>query len=82
MGEAVPAAKQNGSHIMTSTTEKNSIYLENGFANRRAYLENLADEFGIDKATVFMMAQMLGRNEDFDGLICALEDEADRLCYA
>lgn len=76
------ADKQPGAHIMTPTTDKNSIYIENGFTNRRAYLENLADEFGIDKETVFMMAQMLGRSEDFDGLVCALEDEADRLCFA
>jgi hypothetical protein len=68
---------------MTSTpnTTATSNYIENGFANRRAYLENLADEYGVDRTTVFAMAQLLGPSEDFDGLISALEDEADRLAF-
>lgn len=52
-------------------------YTANGFANRREYLESLAEDFGIDKETVFMMASMLGASEDFDGLVTALEDHAE-----
>lgn len=64
----------------TSTTSTNP-YTENGFTNRRDYLANLADEYGVDRTTVFAMAQLLGPTEDFDGLISALEDEADRLAF-
>ncbi len=52
-------------------------YTANGFANRREYLESLAEDFGIDRETVFMMASMLGASEDFDGLVTALEDHAE-----
>jgi hypothetical protein len=54
-----------------------SIYTDNGYKNRKDYLENLADEMGIDTDTVFMMASVLGSSEDFDGLVTSLEDMAD-----
>jgi len=47
-------------------------YTANGFANRRAYLESLCQEY--DRDTVLMLAGMLGPSEDFDGLVTALED--------
>ena len=50
-------------------------YKEAGFANRRAYLESLCEEFDRDK--VYMLASMLGSSEDFDGLVTMLEDDAD-----
>lgn len=56
-----------------------SIYTDEGYKNRRDYLECLADDFGLPVDTVLMLASMLGPNEDFDGLICALEDAADEL---
>jgi len=56
-----------------------SIYTEEGYKNRRDYLETLAADFGLDTSTVFALAGILGPNEDFDGLICALEDAADEL---
>ena len=51
-----------------------SIYKENGFENRRDYLDSLAEDFGIDKQTVYAMASILGSTEDFDGLVTALGD--------
>lgn len=51
-----------------------SIYKENGYASRRDYLDSLAEDFGIDKQTVYAMASILGSSEDFDGLVTALED--------
>jgi hypothetical protein len=54
-----------------------SVYTDNGYKNRKDYLENLADEMGIDTDTVFMMASVLGSSEDFDGLVTSLEDMAD-----
>ena len=41
---------------------------------RKEYLDNLADEYGIDLATVYALADMLGESEDYDGLISTLED--------
>lgn len=54
-----------------------NIYKENGYENRKEYLESLAEDYGIDYGTVSMLASMLGASEDFDGLISALEDYED-----
>lgn len=51
-----------------------NAYKENGFTSRRDYLDDLADNMGIDKSTVYTLADLLGPNEDFDGLVTALED--------
>jgi hypothetical protein len=53
-----------------------TIYQENGFESRREYLLDLADSMGIDASIVFALADMLGSNEDFDGLVTSLEDYA------
>lgn len=52
-----------------------SDYTENGFANRREYLDSLCEEF--DRSKVYALASLLGPSEDFDGLVTALEDDAD-----
>lgn len=54
-----------------------SIYTDEGYTSRRDYLENLAEDMGIEADTVFALASMLGSSEDFDGLVTALEDIAD-----
>ena len=51
-----------------------NIYQENGYANRKEYLESLVEEYGVSLETVFSLASLLGRNEDFDGLISVLEE--------
>ena len=56
-----------------------SIYTENGYENRRDYLESLADEYDVDLQAVFNLANLLGPNEDFDGLITTIEDYADQM---
>ena len=56
------------------TTTAND-YKAAGFANRREYLESLCEEF--DREKVFILASMLGANEDFDGLVTMLEDDSD-----
>jgi hypothetical protein len=50
-----------------------NIYKENGFENRRDYLESLCEEY--DREAVYALASILGSSEDFDGLITSLEDE-------
>jgi len=47
-------------------------YTANGFANRKAYLNSLCDEY--PRHVVYSIAGMLGPSEDFDGLVTALED--------
>lgn len=50
-------------------------YTAQGFADRRAYLESLCDEY--PRAIVFALASVLPPSEDFDGLLTALEDAAE-----
>jgi len=51
-----------------------SIYVQNGYANRDDYLECLAEDNEVDVETVFMLAGVLGENEDFDGLVTSIQD--------
>lgn len=51
-----------------------SVYRDHGYADRRAYLEGLADDLGVDLSIVHALADLLGPNEDFDGLVTTLED--------
>ena len=51
-----------------------SVYTDNGYSDRRDYLKSLAEEYG---DAVYILAEILGPNEDFDGLVTDLED----LCY-
>ena len=51
-----------------------SIYTDEGYKNRRDYLHQLAEEFGVDDSVVFTLADILGETEDFDGLYTTLED--------
>lgn len=48
-----------------------SVYVENGFTDRTAYLQSLVD-MGHDEVEVQTLAELLGPTEDFDGLIAAL----------
>ena len=54
-----------------------NIYIENGYKNRRDYLENLALDMGIERSVVFSLASLLGSVEDFDGLVSSLEDYSE-----
>ena len=47
-------------------------YQVNGYANRKEYLESLCEDY--DPTIVYALADMLGPNEDFDGLVTSLED--------
>ena len=50
-----------------------NIYQENGYADRDDYLTCLSEDYGVSIEDVYSLAEMLGENEDFDGLVCALE---------
>ena len=51
-----------------------NVYQENGYSNRNDYLKNMASDYGVSLSTVILLAETLGENEDFDGLVIALED--------
>lgn len=51
-----------------------SIYTDNGYANRKEYLNELREEYG---ELVNILIGVLPASEDFDGLITALEDAMD-----
>ena len=53
-----------------------TVYQEHGFKNRGEYLQALAENNGLELATVRALAAVLGPLEDFDGLVCAVEDAA------
>lgn len=54
-------------------------YQKQGFVDREEYLKNLAADFGVSYSTVKYLADALGSNEDFDGLVTELEDYANEL---
>ena len=51
-----------------------NIYQENGYEDRDDYLTCLSENYGVSIEDVYSLAEMLGENEDFDGLVSALED--------
>ena len=51
-----------------------NIYKENGYEDRDDYLNCLSEDYGVSIEDVYSLAEMLGGNEDFDGLVSALED--------
>jgi len=52
------------------------IYTDNGYTDRAEYLDSLAEEYGMDISAVLFIAEILGPNEDFDGLVTTLQDHA------
>lgn len=53
-----------------------SIYQDRGYDNRADYIESLAEECGMGLQEVWALANLLGPDEDFDGLVIACEDAA------
>jgi hypothetical protein len=53
---------------------RDTVYTRNGFADREAYLADLADRTGVAPADVQLIADLLGPEEDFDGLVSELDN--------
>jgi len=53
------------------------IYTDNGYTDRAEYLDSLAEEYGMDIIVVLNLAELLGPNEDFDGLVTTLQDYSE-----
>ncbi len=52
------------------------IYKQKGYKDRADYFNSLADEYGVSKMLVYILADMLGPSEYFDGLVSMIEDVA------
>jgi len=50
------------------------IYEQNGYDTRAEYLKYLAADHEIDLDIVLNLAEILGPDEDFDGLVTTLQD--------
>jgi len=57
----------------------NDVYVLNGYKDRKDYLESMAEEYGVSDEKVALLADILGPDEDFDGLVSTLEDLSDEL---
>jgi len=44
---------------------------------RLEYLTELAEDYGVDLNTVIALAEVLGQDEDYDGLVTSLDDIGD-----
>jgi len=51
-----------------------SPYESHGYKDRDDYLASIADEYGVPIQIVNVMADILGPEEDFDGLVISLQD--------
>ena len=54
-------------------------YTAAGYDSRDDYLRCLAEDFGVDLETVKELSDVLGPNEDFDGLVSELEDLSEMM---
>jgi hypothetical protein len=52
-------------------------YEEDGAFDRFGYLRDLADNNGVELENVILFAELLGPEEDFDGLVTTIEDAAE-----
>ena len=50
------------------------VYQENGYKDRSDYLNCLSEDYGVPIDAVLALAEVLGPDEDFDGLVSNLED--------
>jgi hypothetical protein len=51
-----------------------TIYEKEGHGTRKQYLNHLAEQYGVSRQDVAIMAELLGESEDFDGLVSMLDD--------
>ena len=52
-------------------------YAEEGNFDRFGYIRDLADNHGVDLTAVIEFADLLGPEEDFDGLVTTIEDAVE-----
>lgn len=63
---------------MIRVSDKDDVVYQNkGYKNRADYLMSLSLSYGIPYDTVRIAANILGPNEDFDGLLTMLDEWED-----
>ena len=50
-----------------------NLYKDNGYKSRTEYLKSLAEEFNISVSEVKMISELIGKEEDFDGLVSEIQ---------
>ena len=50
-----------------------TIYPQRGYQNRNEYLKELAEKYGVPENDALALAELFGEEEDFDGLVTAVE---------
>ena len=55
-------------------TGRDETYMAEGYRDRADYLSCLAEDYGADLDAVVALANLLGPDEDFDGLIVSVQD--------
>ena len=80
--QAIPASRLEVRGIPLATIERLNAertipldrYREDGAIDRFGYLEDLAADHGVGFETILTLTDVLGPDEDFDGLVTTLED--------
>lgn len=54
-----------------------TIYEEHGYKDRNDYIKCLAEDYNVDVGYVLAVSDLLGPDEDFDGLVACIQDYAD-----
>jgi hypothetical protein len=54
-----------------------TVYKEKGYEDRDDYLRCVSEDYDVDIDVVKDLADLLGPNEDFDGLVAALQDVSE-----
>ena len=50
-----------------------NIYQQNEYTDREDYLTCLSEDYSVSIEDVYSLAEILGENEDFDGLVVLLK---------
>ena len=53
---------------------RQEVYREKGYTDRDDYLHSLSEDYGVPDDAVQALAEVLGPDEDFDGLVSNLQD--------
>lgn len=54
-----------------------NVYQENGYGDRADYIRQMAEGHDLMESVVWQLADLLGPDEDFDGLVVACQDAAE-----
>ncbi len=55
-------------------TTTHDLYQDNGYTSRLDYLKSVAEQYHVPLNKVITVAEQLGADEDFDGLISLIEE--------